>query len=292
MPEANNTPSEGGTPGAGGGEAPISFKSKDEAKSHFQSNFRDYVHPDYAGDKITADYKSLDDVFKGHINASKLIGQDKVAKYNPKWTPEEKRQWYQSQGKLPADSKGYTMGRPEKAAPEFIIDQEEADYFRQKFYESNTPTEQAEALWNAHVARKYDLWQREQAKKATNLATSEANLRAKYGDTLSMELKHANSLVEKYDASKRVLGKLRDAGLSADEDIINLMIAIGNDYKSDSMPRQKSASAGMSPSQAKAIADKWLSDPQHPVNNRNHGEHNTYYKQYMKLREIEFNGRQ
>lgn len=187
--------------------------------------------PSLATFKAKDHKEALGVIAKSYIHAQKLVGVDKIAKPNDKWTPEQWKEYHRAIG-VPETHDKY--GVPEfKFADGLTLDKEKFTKYQQLFHKAGLTPAQAKILSEGYFSDVNTDFT--QSREAQNLAIkqAEATLRQEFGDKYDAKLDIARSVVKKF-GSDTLLQKLESSGLANDPEVVKLFAKLGEGMLEDS----------------------------------------------------------
>ncbi len=161
---------------------------------------------------------SLEDVYKNYIEGQKTISSS-VRVPTAQSSPEEVVKFYEKLGK-PKAAEDYKMDVPQDVIEKGLTPvQDMTAWFKQKAFEKNLTTEQAESLYKDFTAYQIEQHNKmvEQITKETNTATDK--LKAEWGGDFQKNVEFINSKLESL-FDKDSVASLRNSGMLRDVNFI------------------------------------------------------------------------
>jgi len=280
-------PAAGTTPAAGGDEV-VSFNNATEHSTHVNTNWRNFVDKEYGEHSSTANLSSLNDVVKSYINAQQMVGAEKIAKPNEKWSQDDWKQFYRAGG-MPETEDGYKVGRPESAPENYPYNPEEEKSFKNQAYQNGLSVNQANALWNQRHERRIAAWNEKQTTTTHAQKEGWTKLKSELGETFDTKVKNANAVLARFDGDGEVRKYLQKTGMINDPTIAKFVMRIADNFAEDTVGTQQRTSGGLTPSQYRSKAREL----QGKIRSMTRGsfEHEQALSEYVKLQELAAGGK-
>jgi len=227
------------------------------------SNWRQFVPPELANDQTFQGYKTIGDVFKGHINATRLTGGEKVVIPAGKLdTPENWAHLFDRLGR-PKDPDGYQFERP--TLPEGMKYDENLEKAFKKFaHEVGLLPKQAAAgykFWNDIMTRAHQAIAKG---KDDMYAQTEEALRSELGGKYDDFVKGANGVLKMSGASPQEIAAFADE-FGNNPLVIKVMGNIAKMISEDLLIRGGKPSWEMTTEDAKKKADDIRMNKNNPL---------------------------
>ena len=227
-------------------------------------------------------FKTPQDFAKSHLELVKMIGKDKVVLPNEKSKPEEIKAFYQKLG-VPETPQGYKIPQIEGVT----LNKEGAEAFLKVAHESNLSQKQIDSLYkyvlDSGVASAKD-------REAAEIKKSEeavATLRGEFGRAYDERLGAANKVLANFatpDELKAIQGTLGN-----DPNMVRFLSKIGAAMSESGFKGMGAGPSVMTPDMAKNEIHRIMSDPHHPINVKNHPEHNVAVERMLDLQRMTSN---
>lgn len=271
--------------GAGGGGA-----DDDKGGGGTATSWRDGISEEYRNDPSMNNFKSVDDLAKGYLNAQKLVGKDKLV------LPAS------DAGKEDWDRVFNTLGRPEKPEDykvediqienlpkDFPVDNEMKAGFAKKAHELGLLPGQVNELYKWYMTENMNLYNTGLQANAEAVKNAETKLRQKYGAAFEQKVNLARKVFDTFgDDETRAL---MDSGFGNDPRVIGLFASIGEKMSEDVLGPGKSGPT-LSPAEAQAEIDKIMGNRQHPYWIKGHPENASSIRRVNQLYEMVEAGKQ
>lgn len=181
-------------------------------------------------DEATRSHASLKDIkdvpalVKGYVHAQSLIGTDKIAKPNARWTPEQWQEFHAAGGRPDAPDK-YTFkaeGLPEGVT----IDPAKLTAAKAVLHKAGLSDKQASDVMGYYLGTIGETAKAEQATRAAAMETAMTALKDEYGDEFQVKVDIAKNVVDKF-GGQELRDHLSETGLGNHPAIIKMMVQIG-----------------------------------------------------------------
>lgn len=274
-------------PGAGGGTGGSLLSG---GGGNTPPDWRASLPDDVKGDPSLASIKDVGSLAKSYVHAQKLIGTDKIAKPNDKWTPEQWRGFYKELG-VPETPDKYSL--PEvKLAQGLTIESTKLDKFKKIFHDQGLTPKQVSAVMQAYMEDVNSDYTARTTGEQTARASAIAELKQEFGEKYDANLDIARSVLKKF-GSDQLLEKLENTGLANDPEIIRMFYTIGQGMMED---RASGSGDGLLVQEATAALQeinrlKGDTDFQRQLNSRNDPGHKAAVQRWTELHGIAANSR-
>jgi hypothetical protein len=221
-------------------------------------------------------YKSVEELAKGHVNLSKMIGKDKIALLNENSTDEEKDSFYKALGR-PDDVSGYEINLE---GDDIEINETRMEEFKGVAHKIGLNPQQAQVLAEFDIANQRAMVEQQEQQRAEAIAGVEAQLRREMGQTFDSQLSNVKNLVEKYFDED---GRADLYNLETNPSIVRGLAKLAKDMGADTLVDGNKGSL-LTPNQAQAeLATLKQSDA---YLNASHIEHEAVMAKARELVEI------
>jgi hypothetical protein len=277
---------DGGDPNAGGGGSGSLLNGGTGGGGGV--DWRADLPEDIRADPSLATFKAKDHkealgvIAKSYIHAQKLVGVDKIAKPNDKWTPEQWKAFNKEMG-VPETHDKYSVPKFEFAEG-LTLDEKKLDGYKKIFHEAGVTPKQAEKIMVAYFADvNGDFTGRAESQKAAMLsATNE--LKQEFGDKYDAKLDIARSVLKKY-GSDTLLQKLESSGLANDPEVVRMFAKLGEGMMEDRAGGSGDGLILQEATQANQEINRLKSDAdfQTALNTRGHAGHKAAVEKWLDL---------
>ena len=222
------------------------------------------------GLSVLAKYKSIDDLFTGHVNAQKMIGakaEGTIKLPGEDSSEEEIESFYDKLGR-PKTSAEYEWQPPE----DFVLDQEKLNLRNQQFHKAGLTKKQQAAVMDIYkdeVTQATQNWNKAQEEKAS---ATEAQLRHEWGSDYDAKLAAAKQVSDKYGLTEAIT----QYGLDSEKGVIDML------YQLSAMTSEDTIQGTITPiNRAQELQDL----KNHPAyRDKGHPDHMTILKRALELR--------
>jgi len=215
----------------------------------------------------------------GYINAQKLIGADKIAIPGKHASDEDWAGVFKKLG-LPEKVEEYNLKFKEGAT----IDEGFTNDFKTTAHKLGILPKQAQALadWFSDVNLQAETKFLDETK--ANQTKELDGLKAEWGKVYDANLSRAQMVLKNF-ADKEILQHLNDTGLGNDPKLIKLLAGVGKKMYGEGQIVQGdgTATAPMSPTEAKKAVDSIMGNQQHPYFLKEHPGHKAAVKEVQDL---------
>lgn len=237
-----------------------------------------------------ASIQDLDGLVKSYVNAQKLIGAEKVALPNEKWTDAEWNEFFNKMGR-PKTAEGYQFTRPQM--PEGI-DYDEAmhEHFFNEMHTAGLSQRQAEKLYNTFNEYQLKQFEKHQMDHERQCEAAIENLKKEWNRFFDTKLNHARLAVKTF-GGPTLQNKLDTTGLGNDPDIIKAFAEMGAILAEDTTHGAARTSFTANPESAKAEINNLNldSDFMKALTDRNHMGHAAALEKWKQLHTLAYPGK-
>ncbi len=286
---------DGGDPNAGGGGGGGSLLNGGGGGGGV--DWRADLPEDIRSDPSLASFKAKDHkealgaIAKSYIHAQKLVGVDKIAKPNDKWTPEQWKAFNKEMG-VPETHDKYGVPKFEFAEG-LTLDEKKLDGYKKIFHEAGVTPKQAEKIMAAYFADvNGDFVGRAEASK-TSMATAVTQLKQEFGDKYDAKLDVARSVLKKF-GSDTLLQKLEASGLANDPEVVKMFAKLGEGMLEDGAGGSGDGLILQEATQALQEINRLKGDPefQKQLNNRADPGHKAAVEKWLQMHQAASKGKE
>ena len=246
------------------------------------SSWKDSISEEYRVDPNIEKFTEIDALAKSYINATKMIGQDKVAIPNNNSTDD---QWNEVYAKL---------GRPESAdkysldvKSEIVnLDEGAIKSFTENAHQLGLNNKQAQGILEFYKNNMEQTAQQQSINTETAQADAEAQLRKEWGRSFDENIKRAGSLAKANMSPELLDMQMKDGTRLGDHpEIIKGFANIANLISEDKIigTEQENMSQGRD---LETEISSIVNDRDGPYWNRNHPDHDKVVQQVLTLRNM------
>lgn len=271
---------EGGAPAEPPAEPPVTPPATPPATPPV-SNWRDSLPDDIKGHATLANFKSVEELAKSHLEAQKLIGRKGIIPPVEGASEEEISKFHNELGR-PETVEGYKLENIK--LPEGVtVDENVKSEFLKAGHKEGFTNKQMNFLLKWQIENMGNATKAEGDARDTEIAEAETKLRTEMGNAYDANLALANKVVGKYadDSAKEFLSK----SLGHDPRMVRMMIKIGKDMGEDTLG-EGSAIMTKTPDEAQKEISLIRNNPKHPYHIQGHPEHQAALKQMRDLYEM------
>ena len=253
---------------------PITQETKQEATtSTTQSTWKDSISEEFRKDPNIEKFTEIDALAKSYINATRMIGQDKVVIPTNNSTED---QWNEVYDKL---------GRPE-SAEKYSLDENAVKQFAETSHKLGLNNKQAQGLLEFYKQNMEGTAQQAKIDKETAQAQAEQELRSEWGREFDTKVKQASSLA-KANIKPEILDMTLSNGtrLGDHPEIIKGFAKIAGMMSEDKIVSTESESVQSNQSIQDEI-DSIINDKASPYWHKGHPNHDKQVQQVYTLREM------
>ena len=262
---------------------PTTQETKQEATtSTTQSTWKDSISEEYRKDPNIEKFTEIDALAKSYINATKMIGQDKVAVPTNNSTEEAWSEVYDKLGR-PESAKKYSLDAKSKVVS---LDDNAVKQFAETSHKLGLNNKQAQGLLEFYKTNMEGTAQQAKIDTETAQAQAEQTLRSEWGREFDTKVKQAGSLA-KANIKPEVLDMTLSNGtrLGDHPEIIKGFAKIAGMMAEDKIVSTESESVQSNQSIQDEI-DSIVNDKASPYWNKGHPNHDKQVQQVYTLREM------
>ena len=262
---------------------PITQETKQEATtSTTQSTWKDSISEEYRKDPNIEKFTEIDALAKSYINATKMIGQDKVAVPTNNSTEEAWNEVYDKLGR-PESAEKYSLDAKSKIVS---LDDNAVKQFAETSHKLGLNNKQAQGLLEFYKTNMEGTAQQAKIDTETAQAQAEQQLRSEWGREFDTKVKQAGSLA-KANIKPEVLDMTLSNGtrLGDHPEIIRGFAKIAGMMAEDKIVSTESESVQSNQNIQDEI-DSIVNDKASPYWNKGHPNHDKQVQQVYTLREM------
>ena len=262
---------------------PLTQETKQEATtSTTQSTWKDSISEEYRKDPNIEKFTEIDALAKSYINATKMIGQDKVAVPTNNSTEEAWNEVYDKLGR-PESAEKYSLDAKSKIVS---LDDNAVKQFAETSHKLGLNNKQAQGLLEFYKTNMEGTAQQAKIDTETAQAQSEQELRSEWGREFDAKVKQAGSLA-KANIKPEVLDMTLSNGtrLGDHPEIIKGFAKIAGMMAEDKIVSTESESVQSNQNIQDEI-DSIVNDKASPYWNKGHPNHDKQVQQVYTLREM------
>ena len=262
---------------------PITQETKQEATtSTTQSTWKDSISEEFRKDPNIEKFTEIDALAKSYINATKMIGQDKVAVPTNNSTEEAWNEVYDKLGR-PESAEKYSFDAKSKVVS---LDDNAVKQFAETSHKLGLNNKQAQGLLEFYKTNMEGTAQQAKIDTETAQAQSEQALRSEWGREFDTKVKQAGSLA-KANIKPEILDMTLSNGtrLGDHPEIIKGFAKIAGMMAEDKIVSTESESVQSNQNIQDEI-DSIVNDKASPYWNKGHPNHDKQVQQVYTLREM------
>ena len=266
---------------------PTTQETKQEAttsttQSTTQSTWKDSISEEYRKDPNIEKFTEIDALAKSYINATKMIGQDKVAVPTNNSTEEAWNEVYDKLGR-PESAEKYSLDAKSKVVS---LDDNAVKQFAETSHKLGLNNKQAQGLLEFYKTNMEGTAQQAKIDTETAQAQAEQELRSEWGREFDTKVKQAGSLA-KANMKPEILDMTLSNGtrLGDHPEIIRGFAKIAGMMAEDKIVSTESESVQSNQSIQDEI-DTIINDRASPYWNKSHPNHDKQVQQVYTLREM------
>ena len=262
---------------------PTTQETKQEATtSTTQSTWKDSISEEFRKDPNIEKFTEIDALAKSYINATKMIGQDKVAVPTNNSTEEAWNEVYDKLGR-PESAEKYSLDAKSKVVS---LDDNAVKQFAETSHKLGLNNKQAQGLLEFYKTNMEGTAQQAKIDTETAQAQSEQALRSEWGREFDTKVKQAGSLA-KANIKPEILDMTLSNGtrLGDHPEIIKGFAKIAGMMAEDKIVSTESESVQSNQNIQDEI-DSIVNDKASPYWNKGHPNHDKQVQQVYTLREM------
>ena len=266
---------------------PTTQETKQEAttsttQSTTQSTWKDSISEEFRKDPNIEKFTEIDALAKSYINATRMIGQDKVVIPTNNSTEEQWNEVYDKLGR-PESAEKYSLDAKSKVVS---LDENAVKQFAETSHKLGLNNKQAQGLLEFYKQNMEGTAQQAKIDTETAQAQAEQELRSEWGREFDVRVKQASSLA-KANIKPEVLDMTLSNGtrLGDHPEIIKGFAKIAGMMSEDKIVSTESESVQSNQSIQDEI-DTIINDRASPYWNKSHPNHDKQVQQVYTLREM------
>jgi hypothetical protein len=251
-----------------------------EQPSTVAKSWKETISEEFRNDPNISKFTEIDALAKSYINATRMIGQDKVAVPNENSTDD---QWNEVYGKLgrPESADKYKLEVQSETAP---LDEGAIKQFAENAHQLGLNNKQAQGILEFYKNSMEGSVQQARIDTETAQANAEAELRKEWGGNYDANIKKAGS-VAKANMNPQILDmELKDGTRLGDHpEVIKGFANIANILSEDKLISTESENTDRG-TDYEAEISKLVNDTNGPYWNKAHPDHDKVVQQVFTLR--------
>jgi len=251
-----------------------------EQPSTVAKSWKETISEEFRNDPNISKFTEIDALAKSYINATRMIGQDKVAVPNENSTDD---QWNEVYGKLgrPESADKYKLEVQSETAP---LDEGAIKQFAENAYQLGLNNKQAQGILEFYKNSMEGSVQQARIDTETAQANAEQELRKEWGSNYDNNIKKAGS-VAKANMNPQILDmELKDGTRLGDHpEVIKGFANIANILSEDKLVSTESENTDRG-TDYEAEISKLVNDRDGPYWNKSHPDHDKVVQQVFTLR--------
>ena len=251
-----------------------------EQPSTVAKSWKETISEEFRNDPNISKFTEIDALAKSYINATRMIGQDKVAVPNENSTDD---QWNEVYGKLgrPESADKYQLEVQSETAP---LDESAIKQFAENAHKLGLNNKQAQGILEYYKDSMEGSVQQARVDTETAQANAEQELRKEWGRSYDENIKKAGAIA-KANMSEDILNmELKDGSRIGDHpSVIKGFASIANLMSEDKLVSTESENVDRG-TDYQAEISKLVNDRDGPYWNKSHPDHDKVVQQVFTLR--------
>ena len=251
-----------------------------EQPSTVAKSWKETISEEFRNDPNISKFTEIDALAKSYINATRMIGQDKVAVPNENSTDD---QWNEVYGKLgrPESADKYKLEVQSETAP---LDESAIKQFAENAHQLGLNNKQAQGILEFYKNSMEGSVQQARVETETAQANAEQELRKEWGRSYDENIKKAGAIA-KANMSEDILNmELKDGTRIGDHpSVIKGFASIANLMSEDKLVSTESENVDRG-TDYEAEISKLVNDRDGPYWNKSHPDHDKVVQQVFTLR--------
>jgi hypothetical protein len=245
-------------------------------------SWKDSISEQFRNDPNISKFTEIDALAKSYINATKMIGSDKIAVPNVNSTEEQWNTAYEALGR-PNNPGEYKLESKSDVVP---IDENAVKQFAENAHKLGLNNKQAQGILDFYKNNMESSAQQSKVDTETAQAQSEQELRKEWGKSYDTNIKKAGALA-KANINANVLDmQLKDGTRLGDHpEVIKGFAKIANMMSEDSIVSTESENVNAGPDVESEIS-RITNDKDNPYWHKGHPDHDKMVQQVFTLREM------
>lgn len=249
-------------------------------------SWKDTISEEFRNDPNISKFTEIDALAKSYINATRMIGQDKIPVPNNNSTEDQWNEVYSKLGRPESPDK-YKLDFKSEVAP---INEDAVKSFAEVAHKTGLNEKQAQAILDFYKANSEQSLQQSKIDTETAQANAEQQLRQEWGGNFDANIKRAASIAKQNMKPEMLDMQLKDGTRLGDHpDFIKGFANIANLLSEDKFvgtAAENDATIRDYDAEIKAITG----DLSGPFWNSGHPEHDKLVQQVLTLRTLKANG--
>ena len=244
------------------------------------STWKDSISQEFREDPNISKFTEIDALAKSYINATKMIGQDKVAVPNQNSTDDQWNEVYAKLGR-PESADKYKLEVQSETAP---LDESAIKQFAENAHQLGLNNKQAQGILEFYKNSMEGSVQQARVETETAQANAEQELRKEWGRSYDENIKKAGAIA-KANMSEDILNmELKDGTRIGDHpSVIKGFASIANLMSEDKLVSTESENVDRG-TDYEAEISKLVNDRDGPYWNKSHPDHDKVVQQVFTLR--------
>src|SRR6056300_957401 len=261
-------------------EAPVQETQIEQPVPTVAKSWKEAIPEDLRNDPNISKFTELEALAKSYVNATRMIGQDKVAVPNNNSTDDQWNEVYDKLGRPESPDK-YQLDIKSEAVP---LDEGAIKSFAENAHQLGLNNKQAQGILEFYKNSMEGSAQQNQVDMETAQANAEQELRKEWGRSYDENIKKAGA-VAKANMNEEILNmELKDGTRLGDHPaIIKGFASIANILSEDKLVSTESESVDRG-TDYEAEISKIVNDRDGPYWNRSHPDHDKVVQQVFTLR--------
>ncbi len=246
------------------------------------TSWKDTISEEFRNDPNISKFTEIDALAKSYINATRMIGQDKVAVPNNNSTEDQWNEVYDKLGRPETPDK-YKLDFKSEVAP---IDDNAIKAFADVAHKTGLNERQAQAILDFYKANSEQSLQQAQVDTETAQAQAQQLLRQEWGKQYDENIKKAASIANANMSAEVLDMQMKDGTRLGDHpDVIKGFAKIAGMLSEDKMVTTESESVDQGRDLESEIS-RIMNDKNSPYWNKGHPEHAKIVQQVFTMREM------
>ena len=257
-------------------------KADTPAPQPTQSTWKDSISEVYRNDPNIEKFTEIDALAKSYINATRMIGQDKMIVPNKNFTEDQWEEAYIKMGR-PESFDKYTLDTKSDVVP---LDEQAIKNFQEQSFKLGLNNEQANGILNFYKNNMEAADKQAKVDAETTQAQAQQLLRQEWGREYDTNINKAKSLANANLAPEVLELQLSDGSRLGDNvDVIKGFAKIANMLSEDKILSTESENMDKSEDIQTEI-DQIMNDKNGPYWNKSHPNHDKVVQQVYTMREM------
>jgi hypothetical protein len=253
---------------------PSTQQADPAASTLVAENWRDHVDVSRREHPSMQNFKNIDDLANGYLNAQNLVGKEKLPMPGKDATLDsaEYSAVFDRLGR-PSDPTGYELPKVEVPQGVQAPDETAIKDFQTKAHSLGLLPAQVQELYKYDLERQAAVSQQIAEAQTQELQTTETNLRKEYGKSFDARLASVNGLINKFGGPE-MAALVANSGMGRNEQFLKFMANVAQNFGEDGEMLGESVQPHiLSPAEAEKKIKSIKGDTNHPWHLRDHPEH-------------------